>query len=957
MNRKMIFGTWNAQGMNNKIIEILTEIKKQRVNIAVITETKKKGKGSEKCGEYLHFWSGVDKDQHAKSGVSILIEKSQKRYIKEYTYVSERIITVTTILYGIETIIIGVYAPTDDATQQVKERFYEQLSHVVNRVKSHQEIIVAGDLNARVGSRKNDEVVGEYGEDVVNGSGEMLIEFCKQYELKILNSFYSHKDIHKYTWERPSLNQKSIIDFFITRQRSGLRCHDCRVKRGANCGSDHYLLTSNIVWPYATRGSQKRNDREESESITKKYKLHLLKQQSIKELYHRRLEEKLMKCEMKDNVEEEYENLKECLKSTAFEVLGIEQPRKTKQTPQWLTEEINDMIEVKNRAYDVWLADKTPQNRNNYQTRNRELRREIKKQKNEMWEQQCIRVENLIGGAQTTEVWRCITNLKKNQNNKIPDNTISIENWKNHYVQLLTESRSQYKYERQVSVDDELTPNLQITNENTRSALYGMKSGRAPGPGNIPVELLKAGGPILIERITKLISNCCQQIKIPSEWKTAHLVSIFKKGNRKDPNCYRGLSVICTFSRLFGKVIHEQIRIDIGHEIGEDQSGFRSGRSCTDNLFILQQLIEKKIAVGEEVHMAFVDLEKAYDNVPRMKLWEALQNLKINKHLLLIIQESYNDNKGQIKIGNQVSSSFMVTKGLRQGCSMSPLLFNLYVEAALRQWKRNVGGMGVPIGEDTLFSLSFADDQVILAQDAYDLEFMMRRLYNEYEKWGLQVSLSKTEYLVANSEANFQVLINDQTMIKQVDRFKYLGAYINKNGLGECEIRQRIYQSRKIIGCLNSLWWDRNISQKNKKRVGRVMVESVLTYGSEVWTVGAELRRRLIAVEMDYLRRSARISRLERRTNVEVRDIMDARETVIDRIERRGLKWFGHILRMPEGRWPKRIFRWRPPGRRKRGRPRRSWNEGIRNAMEARDLEEEDAMDRTAWRWGTGMQR
>ncbi|XP_030759846.1 uncharacterized protein LOC115885173 [Sitophilus oryzae] len=117
------------------------------------------------------------------------------------------------------------------------------------------------------------------------------------------------------------------------------------------------------------------------------------------------------------------------------------------------------------------------------------------------------------------------------------------------------------------------------------------------------------------------------------------------------------------------------------------------------------------------------------------------------------------------------------------------------------------------------------------------------------------------------------------------------------------------------------------------------------------------MKRRLTAVEMDYLRRSAGVSKMDRITNIEIRHRMNAPETIIDRVEIRGLKWFGHLLRMPEDRWPKRLFQWSPPQRRKRGRPRRSWNNTIRQAMASRELEELDAFDREVWRRRTGKQQ
>ena len=139
--------------------------------------------------------------------------------------------------------------------------------------------------------------------------------------------------------------------------------------------------------------------------------------------------------------------------------------------------------------------------------------------------------------------------------------------------------------------------------------------------------------------------------------------------------------------------------------------------------------------------------------------------------------------------------------------------------------------------------------------------------------------------------------------------------------------------------------------------MGRIMVESVLCYGSELWILNADLKRRLIAVEMDYLRRGARISRIEKKTNDEVRARMNANETVIDRIERKSLKWYGHMLRMPDHRWPRKVYEWKPPGRHKRGRPRRSWTDQINELMEHRSIHKEDALDKEAWQRITGIQQ
>ena len=101
-----------------------------------------------------------------------------------------------------------------------------------------------------------------------------------------------------------------------------------------------------------------------------------------------------------------------------------------------------------------------------------------------------------------------------------------------------------------------------------------------------------------------------------------------------------------------------------------------------------------------------------------------MADMEINGTILNILKEYYTDN-AYVKIGNELSDPIEVTKGLRQGCSLSPILFNIYLEKkTLDHWKKSSEGMGVPIEENKfLFSLNYVDDQVIIAQDAEDLEF------------------------------------------------------------------------------------------------------------------------------------------------------------------------------------------------------------------------------------------
>ncbi|KAK4873810.1 hypothetical protein RN001_013170 [Aquatica leii] len=149
--------------------------------------------------------------------------------------------------------------------------------------------------------------------------------------------------------------------------------------------------------------------------------------------------------------------------------------------------------------------------------------------------------------------------------------------------------------------------------------------------------------------------------------------------------------------------------------------------------------------------------------------------------------------------------------------------------------------MGIPIRDETLYTLLFADDQVIVASNMDDANYMLRKLIEEYERWGLTINVSKTEYLA----------------------------------IGEND--------------LNFVLWNDKITKKTKHMIYQSIVESIITYGSEIWVLNKRDRDRLLALEMDYWRRSNGTSRLEHVRNEQIRQDMKVDKTIIDTIETKRL--------------------------------------------------------------------
>lgn len=260
--------------------------------------------------------------------------------------------------------------------------------------------------------------------------------------------------------------------------------------------------------------------------------------------------------------------------------------------------------------------------------------------------------------------------------------------------------------------------------------------------------------------------------------------------------------------------------------------------------------------------------------------------------------------------------------------------------------------MGVPLNdEETLYTLCFADDQVLIAQDQDDAEYMTRKLVAEYRKWGLEVNVSKTEKLTVGGNQQ-SIELEDGRQIGSCDIYKYLGVFLTQDGRLDQAIKKRNMLGRRAIAMLNGVLWDQRISKENKRRIYNAIVKSIVTYGCEVWPMKQRTREVLEATEMDFWRRSAGISRKDRVRNETVRDIMDAKQTIVHDIMTKQLIWYGHVQRMAGDRLPKKVLDWVPPGRRRRGRPMKGWREGIEAEMLRCSIPQDLWFEREQWRLG-----
>ena len=181
------------------------------------------------------------------------------------------------------------------------------------------------------------------------------------------------------------------------------------------------------------------------------------------------------------------------------------------------------------------------------------------------------------------------------------------------------------------------------------------------------------------------------------------------------------------------------------------QAGFRQGRGTADNSFVLDHIICKYRVQHKPVYTAFVDFRKAYDCVQRPVLWKCLESLGVHGHFLDSLKSMYAQVKLQVRSGGAVGMPFESHQGVKQGDPLSPLLFGLLIDRVEAFIEQQLPTVGVHLRDKLIKVLLYADDLVLLAESARDLQLMLTVLHTFSECTGMVVNTKKSEVVVFNN--------------------------------------------------------------------------------------------------------------------------------------------------------------------------------------------------------------
>ena len=292
--------------------------------------------------------------------------------------------------------------------------------------------------------------------------------------------------------------------------------------------------------------------------------------------------------------------------------------------------------------------------------------------------------------------------------------------------------------------------------EEVEIAARKLKRGKSAGLDEVCVEMIKEGGRSMLLWLVRLFSVCWREGKVPQDWQDACLVPIYKgKGDKRECTNYRGISLLSVVGKLYGRVLIGRVKRVTEKNIGEEQGGFREGRGCVDQVFTLRMVAEKYREKKKDLFLCFMDLEKAYDRVCRKKLWSVLRSYGVGMNLMDDIRAFYKNCRSCVRVRREMIEFFDVRVGFRQGCVMSPWLFNMFMDSVIVGMDRDGRGasLSAPEGRGEMNVLLYADDAVLMADSGEKLEKnLVREFENECVSKCLKINPAKSKVMWMKNE-------------------------------------------------------------------------------------------------------------------------------------------------------------------------------------------------------------
>lgn len=760
--------------------------------------------------------------------------------------------------------------------------YFNILNDEICKHKGKGKIYICGDFNARIGQKQDyclaipgndghlshltENNIPEIDHSIVSfrkskdfGENEYcqdLLDFCRGSGFIIMNGrLYKDKNIGKFTYYHAN-GGCSTIDYLLSQARDMDEICDFEIL-DKNVVSDHCPVTFKLsVNRYFNNLLQDKNEKQ----MFKVYKfdqskcqnyINKLESDECNVIYNEMLQQV---ADSKADAETVCKLLYDFLYTAIDGNFDVKRSKKKSKFPKnkWYDSECKQARNLADEYAKNYDISKTPHNEN-YKLLQQEYKR-ITQYKRRLHENGLkSKLENMHS-TNPNDFWKlwnslktyCINNstLTIEDQNKYYKSQIDppdVEYFDNEHMREIEDFVNKYfndSHDQYINDLDFDICNAPITIEESKLHIIKLKNNKAAGIDGIASEFLKVAVEQLLHPLTLVFNFMFEYGEFPKIWCEGIINPTHKKGSQNVADNFRKITVMSVLGKVFESIMNDRLKFrNISLDLNDDcQFGFKNNCRTTDNIFILNSLIEKQNFKKKPLYVCFVDFTKAFDYVHRGALYYKLIKRGVNGKLLKIICSMYDNAKCRVKWKGDLGKEFDSKFGVLQGGMASPFLFSEFLTDLKDYLHKNYGTV---LGNRIINYLLFADDLIICSENANDLQKLIDGLFEFCKKWHLIVSMTKTKIVVFNKKQVTDEFTYNGENIEIVSQYKYVGTIFSSDKKDHFSHNSEHLadKAQKALFAMNYhiLKNVKYITPSLAIKMFDVHIMPILQYGAEIW--------------------------------------------------------------------------------------------------------------------------
>jgi exonuclease III len=988
----------------------------KKIDIACLQETRLSTPEDAKfvTNEFV-FYNSTNDEAKGTNGVGIVLRKSIIQSIDKVHYFNDRMIIVTGNFKGAKLAIVSTYSPTNGYTNAKKDVYYQVLEDAIQGLVGYDHsIVIGGDFNARIGDNDDgifDHCCGKFSmKGKLNDNGSRMLDLCSDIDLVVADT-YVRPSVRRRegTWYHLPTKKWFTIDHFLISKRLRSQIKSCEVDSELKLWTDHNAVVLTLKLKRYFKFPKK--DMLPLKPVKKKSTDFSIMRidGGVKLLEMGKRFDYLMLESLRTFCPLDYDLL---LNTITYCTDGAPKKLPSRLTDTFYDANRKDLIDSstkKRAAYNKWNLSENAVDLEEWNLLKRKFQSKVRRLHNSFIEDKLDRLNDQSREHHSKSFFKEINHHIGAANVKSTGNQLKKPDGK------LTQSDAERK-EVKFNYANTLLNNNVVVSPNLPDYLFdarpvlsfldrpfeaweyaeavqAMQSGKSNGKDGLYIEFFKLIHSDLLEDfVVQMVNDNLTSGTTPNGMRDAIIVFLLKKGDNTECTNHRTLSLLSVLGKIQGRMILIRL-ISVAEKygwFGETQQAFRKARGGNDAVLIANLVDSMVMEKNQAGYKLFVDNSKAYDVVSRDVLWTILERRGCPPLLLNLIKSTLVGARGFVKDNGDISEDcFDLVAGLKQGCVLSCVLFNIFMGAIMEEIRRRLKALGIGVkvkynlesnpfvrtkskkdsantSETIINDILFADDSVFFGYaDAVQMNKVAEVVNECMAAFGQKVNIKKTEFMVverpvmrritdpqdaddvdAQAAAVAAVAARKATVVKIgdatlncVDHFKYIGSLTTCNGTIDKEIKTRIGKMKFAYWThRDNIFQHRKLDVVKKLHLFRVFVVPAGLYNCSSWACSDKLLMTLNSTARSKLMKIFGfrwyhhtsydfLIKLCRLLGVDMYPLH-----LIVKLYR--LTFFGHIVRMDGSRLLKQlIFGEHAEGSRPVGRPRITWIDCIKKDL------------------------